>query len=94
VKIATCAVLLLLAGCSAAVKDVRSERLEVLKHIERQCGLPSGTIELIGTDDLHFKPAPDTPYAKVDCGLEKIKESRLPFRLGFVGNETYSGEAK
>jgi len=61
----------------------------VLDKIADECGLLRSAFDLRGDDELHFKPDPDARYESVDCGLQKINASKIPFRLGFVGNEAY-----
>ena len=41
--------------------------------------------------ELHFQPAPDAKYAKVDETLAVIKRSAVT-KLGFIGNEQYRND--
>jgi biopolymer transport protein ExbD len=41
--------------------------------------------------ELHFQPAPDAKYAKVDETLAVIKRSAVK-KLGFIGNEQYRND--
>ncbi|WP_294234393.1 biopolymer transporter ExbD [uncultured Sphingomonas sp.] len=41
--------------------------------------------------ELHFQPAPDAKYAKVDETLALIKRSAVK-KLGFIGNEQYRND--
>lgn len=41
--------------------------------------------------ELHFQPAPDAKYAKVDETLAVIKRSAVS-KLGFIGNEQYRND--
>ena len=41
--------------------------------------------------ELHFQPAPQARYAKVDSVLAIIKRANVT-KLGFVGNEQYRGD--
>lgn len=41
--------------------------------------------------ELHFQPAPDAKYAKVDETLAIIKRSAVK-KLGFIGNEQYRND--
>ena len=41
--------------------------------------------------ELHFQPAPDAKYAKVDETLAIIKRSAVS-KLGFIGNEQYRND--
>ena len=66
------------------------ERQAVIDRIADECGLPRATFELLG-DELHIKPDPNEAYPKIDCALQRIEDSKIPFKLGFVGNEAYPG---
>jgi hypothetical protein len=82
--------------CSCGPAPVKKMSLHdyrqgILDRIADECGLPRATFKLVGDDDLHLKPEPTEEYSKVDCGLQKLKESGIPFKMGFVGNEAYKG---
>ena len=79
------------ASCNPA-PVAYEERKVVLNRIADECGLPRATFELLG-DELHIKPDPDEAYPKIDCALREIKEIKIPFKLGFVGNEAYRGNS-
>ncbi|WP_394662590.1 ExbD/TolR family protein [uncultured Sphingomonas sp.] len=49
------------------------------------------TLQMNPEPELHFQPAPDAKYAKVDETLAIIKRSQVK-KLGFVGNEQYRND--
>ena len=73
---------------------LHDERRNVLDQIADKCGLPRSFFSLVGDDELTLRPDPDVEYLRVDCALEGIKNSRIPFRLGFIGNEAYVGNTQ
>ena len=90
--------ILALGLCSAcapqpvAEVSIHDQRQQALNRIADQCRLARATFELIGDDELHVKPEPTARYQSVDCALQKLKESKLPVKMGFVGNEIYAPE--
>ncbi|MCC2975864.1 hypothetical protein LK533_04130 [Sphingomonas sp. PL-96] len=51
------------------------------------CRAPRGWLRHKGGDEIRFLPDPDAEYDKVDCVLKQLRESRIPMKLGFIGNE-------
>ena len=49
------------------------------------------TLQIQPEPELHFQPAPDARYEKIDKVLAIIKRSGVS-KLGFVGNEYYANE--
>ena len=49
------------------------------------------TTQMNPEPELHFQPAPDAKYAKVDETLAIIKRSQVK-KLGFIGNEQYRND--
>ncbi len=49
------------------------------------------TLQIQPEPELHFQPAPDARYEKIDKVLAIIKRSGVS-KLGFVGNEFYANE--
>jgi hypothetical protein len=82
-----------LGACSsqrpAPAHDLRAEGLAALEASGRKCGYPRSGWELVGTEELHLKPDPNSRIEVVDCMLREINKSGLPFKMGFVGNEAY-----
>ena len=74
--------------------SLHEHRQGLLDRIADQCGLPRSTFKLTGDDELHFRPEPTEEYSDVDCGLQKIKDSGIPFKMGFVGNEAFIGNGE
>jgi hypothetical protein len=73
----------------ATSRNLRAGRLAQLETIAAACGLPAETLKLAGSDDLHFKPPPDSEYEQVDCVLKALRKTGIPMKMGFVGNEAY-----
>ena len=85
------------SACSVAPAKkmtLHDQRQNVLDRIADKCGLPRSFFSLVGDDELTPKPDPNVEYLRVDCALQGIKNSRIPFRLGFIGNEAYVGNAQ
>ena len=86
------------ASCSAPGPEKpltqQEQRRAVLDQIADKCGLPRTVFELSGADELLLKPEPTASYTSVDCALREIKASKFQFKLGFVGNEAYVGNAE
>lgn len=82
-----------LASCGhgepPAPQALRAQRLAQLEKIAAACRLPATTLELVGTEDLHFRPPPDAKYERVDCVVKALSKTDIPLRMGFVGNEVY-----
>ncbi|WP_106639266.1 hypothetical protein [Allosphingosinicella vermicomposti] len=77
-------------GCTNSpltAEEIRAEKEARLVEITTTCGLPQGSLKLIGTDELHIKPPIDASYESVDCLLRKVKGTDLGLKMGFVGNE-------
>jgi hypothetical protein len=72
----------------ASRPNLRTERVAQLQKIASTCGLP-GTLELVGTEDVRFRPSPSSKYERVDCVLKALKKTDIPMKMGFVGNEAY-----
>jgi hypothetical protein len=68
--------------------NLRVERIARLEKIAATCGLP-GTLKLVGTEDVRFRPSPSAKYERVDCVLNALKKTDIPIKMGFVGNEAY-----
>lgn len=49
------------------------------------------TTQMNPEPELHFQPAPDAKYAKVDETLAIVKRSQVK-KLGFIGNEQYRND--
>jgi hypothetical protein len=83
-------------GQSAPVapQDLRSQRVARLEKIAAGCGLPAASLELVGADDVHFQPPPDSKYERVDCVLIALRKTDMPTKLGFVGNEAPAPEIR
>ncbi|QNP42665.1 hypothetical protein H9L15_10910 [Sphingomonas daechungensis] len=60
-----------------------------LDRIADKCGIARNTFDLRGDEELHMKPDVNEAYERVDCALRGINESKIPFKLGLVGNEAY-----
>ena len=91
--------LLLLSSSACAAKplsteEIRSERLADLKAATDKCGLPVDALKLVGLDELHVQPSPDTPYERVDCLLAELKKLPYTLDMGFVGNAALEPEEK
>ena len=69
--------------------SVHDQRQAVLDKIADKCGLPRSVFTLTGDDELTLQPESTSAYSSVDCALSEIKKSKLPLKLGFVGNEAY-----
>jgi hypothetical protein len=89
----------LLAACGRetppAKPDIRAERLAALDRIAEECRISRDVFELVGDNELRFRPRPDESYERVDCALTKLRETG-PMRnvqMGFVGNEALSPKA-
>jgi hypothetical protein len=82
------------AGCSkpAAPVSIHDQRQAEVDKVADACGLPRSALRLVGDDQLHMQPLPDTKYERVDCALVKLK--KMPdLKLGFVGNEYYPNDS-
>jgi len=83
------------AACLACGRDptpsasIRTERLAAVHRIAAACRLPDSALELIGTEELQFRPPPDASYQSLDCVFRQLKRADLPLKMGFVGNEAY-----
>ena len=79
-------------GCSDAVADWPSltpdQRHLLINHMTRTCGLPADRLELVGGEELRFRPSPDDAYERVDCLLGQLRKVH-GVKLSFVGNEAY-----
>ena len=81
------------AACSPApVKKLtlHDQRQQVLDQIADRCGVLRATFHLVGDEELTMRPDPNEDYEDLDCALKAVTESKIPFKLGFVGNEAYS----
>jgi hypothetical protein len=86
-----------LSACSGQVSpttnsNTHAGRVAILDQIAKKCNLPSTTFELVGLDEMHFRPSADARYEDVDCALRELKKSPFPMKMGFIGNEAYSDE--
>jgi len=44
---------------------------------------------LVGKDAVSLSFPPGEPYEKADCLIREFHNSKLPLKLGFIGNEAY-----
>jgi len=51
------------------------------------CGAPRKWLTHQGGDEIRFSPSRRAKFEKVDCVLKRLRESMMPMKLGFVGNE-------
>lgn len=80
------------APVPASGSGPRAERIAVLDRITAACRVARSTLILVGEDELHFRPAPEEDYERVDCVLRKVQAANLRLRtMGFVGNEAPEG---
>jgi hypothetical protein len=63
-----------------------------IRKISKECEVPTSWFFIKGRNELHFRPARDANYSRVDCALKRLRPYN-PF-MGFVGNETYHPEIK
>jgi hypothetical protein len=81
---------MLFTGCVAKAELTQSQ----FDAIADKCGLPRSAMKLHGKDELQFQPPHDAKFQAVDCTLNELKAIKLPMKMGFVGYETYTEEAK
>jgi hypothetical protein len=89
--------LISLAGCgqkeSGVQKDGAASVTQAkLDAMSDACRAPRTWLKHRGGEEVQFQPSPDAKYETVDCVLGKLKESLLPLKMGFVGNERYGDE--
>jgi hypothetical protein len=70
--------------------ELRAERLAALEAMGRKCGYKQTGWTLVGTDELRLRPDPNERFEAFECLYREIRKSRIPFRIGFVGNEAYA----
>ena len=85
--------LLSLLACQSAeapAPNTLQNTQTVLDQIADRCGMPREVWKLLGENQVTLQPRADAPYEGVDCLLSELQKSKLPVRLGFVGNEAFS----
>ncbi|WP_126002212.1 hypothetical protein [Sphingomonas sp. ABOLE] len=58
-----------------------------LDQMSAVCRTPKKWLQQVGGEQVQFKPSPKARYEQVDCLLKQLRESIVPMKLGFVGNE-------
>jgi hypothetical protein len=84
----------LVAGCrnpGAEQSSSQDRYRAALNQIADQCHLARSTFKLVSDDELMLQFDSNVRVENMDCGLAKLKEAKLPLKLGFVGNEYYVG---
>ena len=85
--------LLSLVACQSAdepAPNALGHTQAVLDRIADRCRMPREVWKLRSEHQVTLQPSPDAPYEGVDCLLRELQKSKLPVRLGFVGNEAFS----
>jgi hypothetical protein len=60
-----------------------------LNKLSDGCKAPRAWLRSKGDNEVRFRPSPNAKYQTVDCVLNRMKRSKLPMKLGFIGNEQY-----
>ena len=63
-----------------------------LDKIADTCGVPRSSWTLIDENHVTLSFPPGEPFEKADCLIRKFNSSKLPLKLGFIGNEAYENE--
>ncbi len=64
--------------------EVTQAKLDVMSDA---CRAPRKWLKHLGGEEIAFQPSPRAKFDKVDCLLKQLRESMIPMKLGFVGNE-------
>jgi hypothetical protein len=84
---------LLAAACSpAAPTDHRAARTLQLVEMTKRCGVPAGTLALLGTDEVTIKAGPEVDWPKVECLIDETKQAKPKLQYMFMGNAPYETE--
>jgi hypothetical protein len=70
----------------AAASHVTQSQLNKLSDV---CKAPRAWLRSLGHGEVRFRPSKNAKYRTVDCVLNQMKRSKLPMKLGFIGNEQY-----
>jgi hypothetical protein len=74
----------------AAGQDARSP-IQIsqakLDAMSATCRTPRKWLKHLGGEQVQFQPSPKARYEQVDCLLKQLRESIVPMKLGFIGNE-------
>ncbi len=76
----------MLSACATAQVEGRAERRAQLDAIAATCGLPSRMLHLTGSNELLFRPDPETSYEAVSCVIAELRKTDIPMKMGFVAN--------
>ncbi|MGK6356991.1 hypothetical protein ACMGDH_17390 [Sphingomonas sp. DT-207] len=83
--------ILLLALALQASEPEHKPIIEVtqaqLDAMSDTCRTPQKWLKHLGGEQVQFQPSPKAKYEQVDCVLKQLRESAVPMKLGFVGNE-------
>jgi len=60
-----------------------------LDKLSDACKAPRAWLRSIGHDEVTFMPPMNARHRTANCVLNQIKRSKLPMKLGFIGNEQY-----
>ncbi|UZK66819.1 hypothetical protein [Sphingomonas sp. M1-B02] len=58
-----------------------------LDEMSVACRTPRKWLKHLAGEQVQFRPSPKARYEQVDCLLKQLRESAVPMKLGFVGNE-------